>query len=91
MRKLSRELAARKTDEAKIAKDSDLLDQVFLLREYQWAGNKEASDWLKPGEKEGCQQEKQMSTKLAKQIAKQAKKQEPSFWWTNLWTVERKK
>ena len=37
----------RKTDEAKIAKDADLLGQIILLKEYEWQGNKEATVWLK--------------------------------------------
>jgi putative hydrolase of HD superfamily len=80
--KLSKEYQEGKTLEAKIAKDADLLDEIFLLREYQLQGNKEAIDWLKgthkksPGGK--SQQERQMSTKLAKEIAKIVKKQKPS-------------
>jgi len=58
---LSREYHQRKTLEAKVAKDADLLDQVFLLCEYKWQGNKEAIIWLK-----GKEQEKLMFTKTAK-------------------------
>lgn len=88
--KLSVEYQERKTLESKIAKDADLLDQVFLLREYEWQGSKEAKDWLKKVNQES-QQEKQMSTKLAKEIARETKLQEPSFWWNNLWTAKRRK
>jgi len=84
--KLSKEYQQRRTLEAKIAKDADLLDEVFLLREYERQGNKEATDWLKGG-----QQEKYMSTKLAKQIAKEAKKQKATAWWDSLWTPNRRK
>lgn len=91
---VSKEYQERKTLEAKIAKDADLLDQIFLLKEYELQGNKEATDWLKGSHKEkACQesqQEKQMFTKLAKQIAKEAKKQKPSLWWDNLWTPKRR-
>jgi len=93
--KLSKEYEERKTLEAKIAKDADLLDEIFLLREYEWQGNKEATDWLKGAHKKGpggeSQQEKLMSTKLAKEIAKEAKRQIPSAWWKNLWTPTRRK
>lgn len=93
--KLSKEYQEKKTIEAKITKDADLLDQVFLLREYELQGNKEAVDWLKGTHKEGqgkeSQQEKQMFTKLAKEIAKELKKQKPSLWWDNLWTPNRRK
>lgn len=83
---ISKEYQKRETLEAKIAKDADLLDEVFLLKEYQVQGNKEAEDWLK-----GNEQEKLMFTDLAKEIAKEAKNQEPSFWWKNLWTPNRRK
>jgi len=92
---LSKEYEERKTLEAKIAKDADLLDEVFLLKEYELQGSKEAIDWLKGTHKKGnykeSQQEKRMFTKLAKEIAKQTKKQKPSTWWDNLWTSNRRK
>ncbi len=92
---LSKEYQERKTLEARIAKDADLLDEVFLLKEYSHGGNKEAEDWLNGGWEEGVkkesEQEKGMSTDLAKQIAKEAKKQRPSLWWENLWTPNKRK
>lgn len=92
--KLSKEYQERKTLEAKIAKDADMLDEIFLLREYELQGNKEAVDWLKGTHKKGpgkkSQQEKQMFTKLAKEIAKEVKRQKPSSWWDNLWTPNRR-
>jgi len=87
--KISKEYDERKTLEAKIVKDADLLDEIFLLKEYAWQGNKEAKDWLK-GLKKESHQEKMMSTKLAKEIAKETKRQTPSFWWENLWTPKRR-
>lgn len=93
--KLSDEYQKRKTLESKITKDADLLDEIFLLREYDWQGNKEAADWLKGKSKKGIkqknQQEKLMNTQLAKQISQEAKKQSPSAWWENLWTPTRRK
>lgn len=93
--KLSKEYQERKTLEAKIAKDADLLDEIFLLREYELQGNKEAIDWLKGTHKKGSrtknQQEKLMFTKLAKKIAKETKKQKPTIWWDTLWTPNRRK
>jgi len=93
--KLSKEYKERKTLESKIVKDADLLDEIFLLREYAWQGNKEASDWLKGTRKKGLggesQQEKLMSTNLAKEIAKEAKRQAPSAWWQNSWTPTQRK
>jgi putative hydrolase of HD superfamily len=78
---LSKEYKERKTLEAKITKDADLLDEILLLREYAWQGNKEAKQWLK-----NKTHEKLMSTKLAKEIASEIRKQPPSLWWKNFWT-----
>jgi len=83
--KISHEYSERKTLEAKIAKDADLLDQILLLKEYSWQGNKEAEDWLKGGE-----QEKLMFTETGKKLAKEAYYQRPSDWWGNLWTNKRR-
>jgi len=92
---LSKEYQERKTLEAKIAKDADLLDEIFLLKEYAWQGNKEAADWLRGKRQKGATKksthEKMMFTKLAKEIAKEAKRQNPSFWWENLWTPNMRK
>jgi putative hydrolase of HD superfamily len=85
---LSREYQERKTLEAKIAKDADLLDEILLLKEYEFLGSKEAARWLR-GKRES-QQEKLMFTKLAKELAKEIKKQKPSLWWKNLWTPKRR-
>jgi len=71
--------------EAKIAKDADLLDQILLLKEHEWVGNKEASLWLKGGE-----QERRLYSESAKRLAKDIYKQKPSDWWKNIWTAERR-
>jgi putative hydrolase of HD superfamily len=88
--KLSQEYQNRKTLESKIAKDADLLDEILLLREYAWQGNKEAADWLigkrKKGTKGKSTHQKMLFTKLAKDVAREAKRQAPSLWWKNLWT-----
>lgn len=93
--KLSEEYQERKSLEAKIAKDADILDELFLLREYELQGNKEATRWLKEDHKKASiqenEQEKRLSTKLAKEIAREIKKQNPSLWWDNLWTSDRRK
>lgn len=87
---LSKEYGERKTLEAQIAKDADLLDELFLLREYEWGGNKEAAGWLKHEMGDKNQQEKLMKTETAKILAEEIKKQEPGFWWKNLWTSQRR-
>ncbi len=89
-----REYEERKTLEAKIAKDADLLDEIFLLREYEWQGNKEATAWLYGRKGKGLskksQQERLMFTSAAKQIAKEIKNQTPSDWWSLYWTPKRR-
>ncbi len=88
---IAKEYEERKTLESKIAKDADYLDELFLLREYEWQGNAEAKDWLKISGGQKSEQEKLMHTKLAKEIAKALKKQTPSQWWRNLWTPNKRK
>jgi 5'-deoxynucleotidase YfbR-like HD superfamily hydrolase len=89
LRQLSKEYDERKTIEAKIAKDADLLDQIFLLREYEWQGNKEAKIWM-GGKNKKSQHEKMMFTELAKKIATEIKTQNPSDWWKKAWTSARR-
>lgn len=73
----------RKTLESRIAKDADMIDQCLLLKEYDWAGNKEAARWLQG-------KTKHMLTKSALKIREEIKKQRPSVWWDNLWTSKRR-
>lgn len=82
---LANEYHGRKTKEAKLAKDADILDQILILREYVWSGNKEAILWLK-----GEQQYNRLTSKTAKRLAKEIKKQKPSEWWSKLWTEKRR-
>lgn len=81
------EYEKRESSEAIIAKDADLLDQILLLREYEWQGNKEASVWLhgKGGDK-GNAQFKKLQTKSAKELGETIYATDPSDWWNNLWT-----
>lgn len=82
---LSKEYDKKKSLEAKVAKDADLLDQILLLREYEWMGNKEAKRWL-----DGGAQGKRMYNQITRQIVKEISKQRPSLWWHNLWTGDRR-
>jgi len=82
---LAREYAERKTKEARLTKDADLIDQIMLLREYEWVGNKEAEIWL-----EGKEQEKRLFSKSAKKLAKEIYTQKPGSWWNNIWTAKRR-
>lgn len=83
---LSQEYSERQTKEARVSKDADLLDQVFLLKEYAQQGNKEAEHWLHEDDGSECQQIKLMHFDLTKQIAREAIRQKPSDWWENSWT-----
>ncbi|MEI6462665.1 MAG: HD domain-containing protein [bacterium] len=76
----------RESKESKIAKDADLLDQIYLLKEYEHRGNVEAKRWLKSNA-----QYKSIYSKTAKKIAELAMKSEPNVWWWNVWTDKRRK
>ncbi|MDO8590212.1 MAG: HD domain-containing protein [bacterium] len=89
LKEIADEYDKRESVEAIIAKEADLIDQLFLLREYVWQGNKEALIWLegKPGE--GGEKDKYLErfkTKSGKALAKIALSEDPSSWWDNLWT-----
>ncbi len=87
-KEISKEYDERKSLESKVAKDADILDQLLLLREYEWQGNQEAKKWLDKKEEGGY---KNFSTSLAKEIAKEIKKQKPSSWWKDAWSAHRRK
>ena len=82
----------RESIEAVIAKEADLLDQILLLREYEWTGNKEAHIWLygKGGAKVNAQLEK-LKTKTGKNLGAMMYKVDPSDWWNTLWTSQNRK
>lgn len=86
------EYAKRESNESIIAKDADLLDQVLLLREYEWQGNKEASIWLhgKSGDKANAQLSR-LQSESAKSLGEAIYKEDPSSWWDYLWTPENRK
>lgn len=83
---LDAEYQTRRSLEAKIVKDADLLDQMLLLKEYAWVGNQEAATWLKHNN-----HFKLLKTAMAKKIAREIIKQNPSDWWyKGLWTSTRR-
>ena len=84
------EYFGRKTKEARIAKDADLLDQILLLREYAWRGNKEAELWLKSKLKKKNQNHNSFSTETAKKLLKELYRRNPSDWWKDIWTSKRR-
>jgi putative hydrolase of HD superfamily len=84
---IANEYHKRESKEAILAKDADLLDQIFLLREYEWQGNKEASIWLQgKNGKKGNAQDLHLRSESAKKIAKGIFSQDPSAWWNDIWT-----
>lgn len=91
LEKLSQEYDERSSLEARIVKDADCLDQLLLLKEYAWQGNEEAKEWLRLGKEEDSEQEKKLTTELAKQLAEEIKEQKPSSWWRNSWSSESRK
>lgn len=87
LKELVDEYEERKTKEAIVAKHADLLDQVLLLREYEWQGNKEAAVWLHgKGKAKGNAQLKKLTLKKAKALGKAIYTTPPSAWWDDLWT-----
>ncbi len=82
---LAKEYEKRESKEAKLAKDADLIDQILLLREYEWRGNQEATIWLK-----GHQQYDRIWSKSGKKLAKEISRAKPSSWWNKIWTAERR-
>jgi len=92
LKDLITEYQERKTKEAILAKEADLLDQVLLLKEYDWAGNKEAHVWLHgKGKDKGNAQLKKLKTDIGKRLGEAIYKVNPSDWWNNLWTPENRR
>lgn len=81
------EYSKRESREAILAKEADLLDQILLLREYDWVGNKEAHIWLYGnGEKEVEVQLDKFKTVTGRKFCELIYKVAPSEWWKNIWT-----
>lgn len=83
------EYEERKTIEAIVTKQADLLDQILLLREYEWQGNKEAKIWLYGKgyeEGKGNAQLNKLTLPSAIDLGKKMYEVSPSQWWDNLWT-----
>lgn len=88
MKEFLEEYKERKSKEAVIAKQADILDQILLLREYEWQGNKEAVIWLygKEEKKSGREQIKKLTLPSAKELGEAIYTTDPSSWWDNLAT-----
>ena len=88
---IAREYAARQSREALVAKDADVLDQVLLLREYEWQGNKEAAAWLAgKSTPRPYAYMKYLTTESAKTLCKEMYDESPSSWWRSLYTNKRR-
>ena len=82
---LTREYGERKSREALIAKDADLIDQILLQKEYIMMGNREAIGWVK-----GAAKYQMLSTKSAKKLADEITASDPARWWHDIWTYMRR-
>jgi putative hydrolase of HD superfamily len=87
------EYNVRVSTEAILAKDADLIDQILLLREYEWQGNKEAGLWLyRKGEGDpGKTRLSRLQSESAKKIGQAIYRENPSDWWNDLWTSHNRK
>ena len=81
------EYEERESKESIIAKNADTLDQILLLREYEWQGNKEATVWLRgKGKDEGNAQFKKLTLDSARELGEAIYARDPSSWWDDVWT-----
>lgn len=82
------EFEERKSKEATIAKDADLLDQMLLLKEYVHQGNHEAEIWLsgKGNDNKINTQYQGLKTESAKKLGREILEGKVSKWWENIWT-----
>ena len=89
---LATEYELRESKEAIVAKNADLLDQVLLLKEYEWQGNKEAGVWLHgKGNDVGNAQLKNLTLDSARELGEAIYAGNPSDWWNELWTHNNRK
>lgn len=84
---LATEYGKRESKEAIITKQADLLDQILLLREYEWQGNQEAKIWLVGKQAEsGQRQLDKLTLESARSLGEKIYETAPSAWWEHLWT-----
>ncbi len=86
LKEIALEYKERKTKEAIVAKDADLIDQILLLKEYEWQGNKEAAIWLRGSDNRGYAQLKNLKLESSLELARAIYDRNPSDWWKGLWT-----
>lgn len=87
--KIANEYEERQSLESLLAKDADIIDQILLLREYEWQGSKEASIWLGGNKGDGdAMPLNRLQTKVGKDLGETLYTKNPSDWWKELWTGE---
>jgi len=92
LKDLALEYEKRESKESQVAKDADLIDQILLLKEYEWQGNKEAKVWLYgKGDDVGNAQLKKLKLDSAKELGQAIYDRNPSEWWNDLWTSKNRK
>lgn len=86
---IATEYEERASLESKLAKDADIIDQILLLREYQWQGSVEAEIWLngKRADKNSRPLDR-LTTPEARALGEALYARNPSEWWKDLWTGE---
>lgn len=81
------EYEERESIEAKLTKDADILDQILLLREYEWQGSQEAKIWLAGNKNESDSKlTNRLSSSVAKELGEVLYERNPSDWWRDLFT-----
>jgi putative hydrolase of HD superfamily len=86
MLELFKEEQERKTLEAKLVKDADILEWIATLRGEEVKGNKKAKDWIGLAFK-------RLNTKTGKKLGKILIEKSPDSWWrgdSNAWFIYRK-
>jgi len=86
IRRLYAEVEAKKTIEAKLAKDADQLEWIATLREEEVKGNIKARAWVVIAER-------RLKTAVAKKVGRSLLKTHPDHWWfdrKDQWFVDRK-
>jgi putative hydrolase of HD superfamily len=86
---IATEYEERESEESKLAKDADIIDQILLLREYEWQGSKEAKIWLSGKRNEdNARPLDRLKTKVGRTLGETLYERDPSEWWKDLWTGE---
>lgn len=88
----AKEYELRESKESIIVKNADHLDQLLLLKEYEWQGNKEATIWLHgKDDQNGSDQLRRLTLDSARELGKAIYARNPSDWWNGIWTSDNRK